>query len=459
MRGGRQSMFGSLHLLIGVVAASAGCGRTEGTAEPPIKIETLAPAVLAAGSQSADPSLAVDPATGELLLAWAGESGGVWNLYLARSSDAGGGYTPPRQVNDLAGDVHPHAEGAPRLVAADGVLALFWNNQYPVAGRAFGAADLRFSRSLDGGESWSPASDLQDDPGGVLPGSNTFHGAAWDGGTTLAVAWLDGRDRDARRIARGVAAGVSPEEAMRSPESYATPDDPHDGDAAVYAALSYDLGATWEPTNRRIQGGLCPCCRITLATNPSGQIHGVWRQDYPGSIRDPAFHRIEGPEDGSIRIHADNWLYPGCPHSGPALSFDPGGTAHVAWYTGAEGGMGVHYARLPSSSEAFLPPVPIISGEAVPIAHPSIAALPDGGAVVAHNVSALGDRVITLSGITPQGVLSFQEEIPGSEGGTHPQIALLPDGRLIVAWTRSELGLQRIGMARVTVGPMGRGGP
>ena len=431
------------------LALMAGCDFQSGKGD---RIDLLDSPAAAGSLQSADPSLAVDPASGDLLLAWVAESAGSWDLYFARSSDGGASFSDPVRVNDVEGDVYPHAEGAPRLVGAEGVVALFWSNQFQVPNRTFAASDLRFTRSTDGGVTWEPARNIQDPTGGVIPGANTFHGAAWDGDSTLVVAWLDGRERDARRIARGVENGAPLEEVRGDPESFADENDPHDGDATVYAAYSHDLGATWEEANRRVQGNVCPCCRVTLAASPDGEILGSWRGHYGTNFRDPAFHILSGPENGSVRIHADDWEYPGCPHSGPAIAIGSDGIVHAAWYTGASGRMGVHYASTRAGDGLFGIPTSVVSGEAIPVAHPSIVPLPDGGAAVAHNVDSTGRRVIVLSRISDSGILLAGYEIPGSDGGTHPQSALLPDGRVVVAWTQSEGGLTRVKLARFTPG-------
>jgi len=448
---------GTGFLLVGFLAAGllSGCG--EPGEEVPV-LETLEPGILTVG-QSADPSLAVDPESGDILLAFAAKSEGVWNLWFTRSGDGGDTFSDPVRVNDIDGDVHPHAEGAPRLVAAPGVAGVFWNNDLEVEGRAFGGSDLRFARTQDGGATWSAAVTIQDDTVGVLPRANTFHGAAWAGDSTFVVAWLDGRDRDARRIKRGVEAGLTEAEAAQDPEAWADDEDIFDSDASIYAAFSHDLGATWEPSNRRIQENLCPCCRVNLARAPDGEVYGAWRQHFEGDIRDPAFRAIGyGEAEGdSRRIHADDWEYPGCPHSGPALDVDASGTIHAAWYTGAPERMGVHYARREAGRESFDAPTPIATGDAIPIAHPDVIALDDGSAVIARNVDAEGRRVVGLTGVSPDGSVTFALEIPGSEGGTHPQLARSQSGHLLVAWTESREGLQQIRMARLHAGDAATG--
>jgi len=409
------------------------------------------------GGESADPSLAVDPVTGDLVMAWGATDGEgedpAWSLYVARSSDGGETFTEPTRVNDRPGDLYPHAEGAPRLVAGPGVLAVFWNNRMVVEGRRFAASDLRFARSTDGGLTWGAARNLQDPLAlpTLPPRANTFHGASWVGDSTLVVAWLDGRERDERRVQRGTDGGISALDAARTPETHADDDDPHDGDATVYAAVSHDGGATWEPENRRLQGSICPCCRVTLAATPEGELLGTWRQHFEGSVRDPVVMRVYpvAESDSNLRIHEDGWVFPGCPHSGPSLDVAPDGRVHAAWYSGAEGRMGVHYASRNPGEPSFQLPLPLVTGEAVGVAHPALVARPDGGALVAHNVDAEGTRRILLSGVDARGSLSFQLAIPDSEGGTHPQLALLPDQRVVVAWTESRGGVQRLRLARL----------
>jgi hypothetical protein len=408
------------------------------------EVRDLAPSALGGFSQSADPSLGVDPSTGDVLLSWVAETDGEWNLYFARSGDGGATFSEPVQVNAIEGAVHPHAEGAPRLVAAPGVAAVFWNNTVEAPMRVWGAQDLLVSRTTDGGLTWEPAHPVHDDTLAAIPGEHTFHGATWAGESTLVVAWLDGRERDVRHIERAVASGVPREQAKLNPDAYALESEPTDSDATIFSAVSHDLGRTWEDANRRVMGGACPCCRVQLAGTPAGDIVGVWRQHFGDNVRDPALTSLfdEGAEP--IRVHADNWTFPGCPHAGPGIDVGADGAVHVVWFTGAEGRMGVHYARKAPGAPAFEPPVPIAVGAQMPVSFASVAATDDGGAVVVANLDAEGDRVMVVTGVTPAGDVTFRTEIPDSEGGTHPQVTLLDAGRALVAWTESREGVQRV---------------
>jgi hypothetical protein len=335
------------------------------------------------------------------------------------------------------------------VAAPGGVAAVFWNRSVDAPMRVWGAQDLLVSRSTDGGATWADAHAVHDDTLAAVPGEHTFHGATWAGESTLVAAWLDGRDRDERHVERAVAAGVPREEAKMNPDGYADETEPHDSDATIYTAVSHDLGATWETSNRRVTGGVCPCCRVGLADAPEGDVVAVWRHHFGTNIRDPAYMTLFDETAEPVRVHADEWSFPGCPHAGPGIDVDREGGVHVVWYTGAEGRMGVHYARKAREAQAFGTPVPIAAGAQMPVSFAALAATEEGGAIVAANLDGEGDRVVVVTGIGPEGGIDFQREVEGSSGSTHPQVVLLADGTAVVAWTESDDGVQSVRAVRV----------
>ncbi|HET8625479.1 MAG TPA: sialidase family protein, partial [Gemmatimonadales bacterium] len=136
---------------VAVAIAAAGC-RAELETEP-----LLLP--IDRGHQSADPALAVEPRSGDLLLGWVAGGGELWTLYVARSRDGGASWLAPAVVAggpEAPNEVHPHGESSPRLVVAPGGrVAIAWPNSVPVAGRKWPATMLRLARSSDGGATWS----------------------------------------------------------------------------------------------------------------------------------------------------------------------------------------------------------------------------------------------------------------------------------------------------------------
>lgn len=399
-------------------ALAAGCSG------PQVETTELELPFVASFRESADPALTTDPATGDLLLAWVARDSGEFDLYHARSSDHGRSWSPPARVTTQSGLVRPQAEASPRLLAHNGVLALFWPTSIDVPGRRHPASNLRFSRSTDGGRTWSESVILNDDTASVLAG-HTFHGATATGDSTFVVAWLDSR---------------APAKASAD-----DPGAPTDGNATVYTAQSDDLGASWAARNTKLWSAACPCCRVSLAGAPDGGIHASWRAHLEGSVRDPVVGRIGETIQEPVRVHEDGWVFPGCPHTGPALAVDADGIQHVAWFTGKEAGAGVYYAR--SRNESFDAPVPILTGTALQTGHPAISLLPAGGAVVAVNLGESGERVLTIAHISPTNVVS-RFEVAGSDGSDHPQLATAADGSVYVAWTDKSSG-SRVRLVRI----------
>lgn len=391
-----------------------------------LRVKVLAPPAVSGQSEGADPAVAVDPGTGDLLLAWVAGDSSNWHVYFARSPDGGATWSAPARVTDRQHDVHPHGESSPRLVAAAGVIALAWTNSVPAPGRKWPGSNIRFSRSTDGGRTWSRAVTLNDDTA-AGPAGHIFHGAAPSGDSGIAVAWMD---------ERGGAAHVS--------HHAETPEEP---DATVYLAHSGDLGRTWSP-NRPLWGAACPCCRVALARAPDGGVVAGWRKHFAGNVRDVVVTRLAEQPGPDVRVHEDNWVYPGCPHTGPGVAVDGAGAVHVTWFSGKPGAAGVYYARAPRAAD-FGAPVALLSARTLPTAHPRVAPLPDGGAVIAWDVAGDGSPALFVARVTP-GRASSAVRVPGSAGADHPDLVTQDDGSVIVAWTARRGGQAALQLARVT---------
>ena len=412
--------------LLGVVMA--GCGGDRG-----IRVSRLeTPSV--GKTQSADPALAVVPGSGDLVLSWIEGDGKVWELYTARSRNGGLKWSSPVRVAGGAQspeEVHPHGESSPRLVLGPGDrMALVWPNNIKVPGRKWPAAMLRFARSGDGGLHWSSPITLNDDTTRA-PVSHQFHGATWSGDSGITVAWLDERE-----VATPLASGAD-----GHAEHAAEPD------ASIYLASSPDFGRSWGP-NHRAWTAACPCCRVSLARGTDGQAIAAWRQHFPGNVRDVVTAVADDRASEPKRVHEDDWAYAGCPHTGPAIATGRDSSTHVVWYNGKQGAVGVYYARQVNGGDAG-DAVELVSGSAIGVAHPAVAALPDGGALAAYDVSTDGTRRIRLARLLPNGRITGRVAVDGSEGGKYPQLAILSDTTAVVAWTSSVGDESRMGIARL----------
>lgn len=404
-----------------------------GASGPTVHVVTSTPAD--SFPNAADPALASDPATGDLLLAFVGGSDSTgWKLYFSRSSDGGAVWSRAVTVTGDPHEVHPHGEASPRLVAGPGGrIGLVWPQNIEVEGRKWPANRMRFARSLDGGNSWSPPVTINDDTTGTLIG-HTFQGAAWVGDSGVVAAWLDERAGTPHQMP----AGADPHQHDMTDES----------DATIYSVSSTDFGGTWGP-NRPLWGAVCPCCRVTMARAADGGTLAAWRKHYPGNVRDIVVSEVKDSLGDPTRVREDNWVYPGCPHSGPSLSIDRGGAPHVAWFTGRPGGAGVYLTRGTGALAFEGQPLALLTGDHLQTAHPAVTAMDDGSSIVAWDVNQKGNRVLSVAHVDAGDAKAGTVEIEGSAGSTYPQLAPLKSGGAIMAWTQLVGEKQRLGLARI----------
>ena len=129
------------------------------------------------------PSLAID-ARGILYLAWHDFRKGNQDIYFSRSTDGGQTFSRNIRVND---DPGTDGQFNPSLgVDAEGTVYLAWHDLRD------GNADIYFAKSTDGGRNFTPNRRLNDDRGDAYQ----FHPSLGVGSKgTVAVAWEDSRNR------------------------------------------------------------------------------------------------------------------------------------------------------------------------------------------------------------------------------------------------------------------------
>lgn len=246
--------------------------------------------------------------------------------------------TPEPEIIDANGEARPKI-----VVGHNGEVLVSWTRR----GTAPFTGDIRFSRSLDGGRTFSTPVVVNDDG---LPIGHRFDtlGVAPDG--TIVLTWIDKRDLEAAQ-----AGGRS-----------------YDG-AAVYIAASRDGGATFS-VNRKVQDHSCECCRIGLAFEADSTPVLLWRHVLPGSIRDHVIVRLadEGQPAPATRVSHEGWAIEACPHHGPTLAISASGRYHFAWFTAAEStGNAVFYAH--SDDRGRTTSAPLRIGDSAFVGHPSLA--------------------------------------------------------------------------------------
>lgn len=340
-----------------------------------------------ADTGASNPTAAVDPRSGAAFAAWVETEGGVPNVLVARVG-ADGAAAEPVRANDRPGDAAPHEQAPPQVVTGpEGNVYVLWQNSTRIPGRRFPASDLRFARSTDGGRTFQPAVTVNDDAGGT-PSSHTFHDVVVGADGTVWVSWLDSRLRDAERARRnprpastGTTAAGDSAKPMHGHGGGAAREDEDLPGSEIRVARSTDGGKTFGPSTV-VDGDVCPCCRTSLAVGPDGSLYVGWRKVYEGDVRDVVVSRLApGASAWSrpARVHADGWVFPGCPHAGPSVAVDETGRVHVGWYTGKEDRQGLWYAASDDDGRTFGAPRPLLTGGFVPPSQVALAA--EGGRV------------------------------------------------------------------------------
>jgi hypothetical protein len=402
--------------------ALAGCG------SKPSKVAALTPP-RTMGAETADPAVAIDPGTGDLLLAWLAGEGTEWRLWFARSRDRGATWSEPVAVSSPGEKLRPEPESSPEIACDDqrhvGIAWTLWSES---EGDTVSTSDVRFARSLNGGQSWEPATNINDDTA-TGPGQHAYQTLAVYPDGSLLAAWLDGRP-GAERLDADVSEGI---------------------DASVHVARSKDFGGHWGP-NAPEWSRATPECRVALTVDAFGQPLVAFRRHYPGYVHEVVLARVGIP---AIRAHSDGWETRESPASGPALEYSRDATLRLAWYSGTPGYEGVWFREaLPETYDSTRVPVAVFRGDALPVVHPALSEAGMSGTAIACDADSTGQRVLTLVRVVPSGErVAERFTVPGTEGASHPRIAALNTRPYaLVAWSSLESGRNRMKLLRWDLG-------
>jgi hypothetical protein len=262
---------------------------------------------------------------GTLWLAWM--AGG--RIVVASSKDRGKTFSTPVAVVDRPLELDWGPDARPKIVVDR-------QNRIAIAFSIFRDknfnGEVLYTRSVDGGHSFGKPEPITSNAE-----SQRFEQLALDADGSVFAAWLDKRNR------------VQPRADNKS----------YNG-AALFFAWSKDGGGTYSEA-RMVKDNTCECCRISVAFAGSGRPAVLFRNIYPGSVRDHAVVTFRDPATpGEIhRVSHDDWKTEACPHQGPSLAISPKGTYHAVWFTGGGVRKGLFYARSTDGGERFSEPMAV----------------------------------------------------------------------------------------------------
>ncbi len=349
------------------------------------------------------------------------ENGRLWqahirdrHLYVSHADGPGAALHAPVKVNAEPEDILGDGENRPKIVARKGVIHV----SYARGLAKSMSGDIRFSRSTDGGKTFSGPVTVNDNREVI---SHRFETMGVNDRGQVFLAWLDKRDLSA---------------AARQGEKYVG--------AAVYYAVSDDGGASFHP-NIKAADHSCECCRVAMAMDGDGAPVILWRSIFDKNIRDHALVKL-GANAAPVRASFDDWHVDGCPHHGPALSIGPDGIYHLAWFTGAPNRAGLYYRRSPDRGRSFGAPMRFGNPEAQP-GRPQVLSLGSRVVLAWKEFDGKSSLVRAMSSRDGGAIWSAPETLARTAGASdHPQ--LLPDrGRVFLGWQTVNEGFRLIEVA------------
>jgi len=342
-------------------------------------------------------------------------------IYVTSSDDGGRTFALAVPVNREREKIDANGEGRPKIAATkEGTLLVSWTKKLEKAYSGL----IRFSRSTDGGKSFTPPVTLNDDG---LETGHRFDALAVAPSGAILAAWIDKRDLERAR----------------------SEGKPYTG-AAIYVAVSRDGGRTFEP-NRKVKDNVCECCRLSFAFDATGEASLLFRDIVDGGIRDHVLaKRVGESEPPAIhRVSFDEWKIDACPHHGPSLFIDSLGRYHAAWFTAGErSGTGSFYALSTDGGRTFTRPVALGEGERA--THPFVLGI--GSSVYLVWMEVDGRESVVWMKASADGGDSWSAPVTlarGGPGADHPLLA--SDGEeVFLSWFSKETGYVLLPLSRST---------
>ena len=328
-------------------------------------------------------------------------------VLLRRSADAGASWSAPRPVNAVPEGIGAEGDARPKIALGPrGEIYVTWTK--PLAKPYTG--DIRFARSLDGGNTFSAPVTVHTDRQEITHRFDALT-VARDG--KLFIAWIDKRDMAA--LGKG---------------------GQYRG-AAVYYAVSDDQGASFRG-DFKLADHCCECCRIAMLPRDDGSVLALWRHVFEPNVRDHAVGvmHADGRASATRRVTFDTWAVDVCPHHGPSFAADAKGRLHAVWFTQGAKREGVFYGRLRTDGEPGVDALRRVGGEAAE--HADIAAA--GSRVVVVWKEFDGTRANLRAMISDNNGDNWREQDLRAISGASDQPRILArEGRFYAFWnTRNE---------------------
>lgn len=317
-----------------------------------------------------NPSVSANPLSGDLFAVYTQTKNNVTNIYFTKSSDNGSSFSTPIMINDKPGDAADTWNTIPIRFGSNNEIYVTWMVSKDHPDFPWGITELRISKSLDNGSTFSSAIN----PLMNYPSEKAFFDLSVSGNNTLYLSFLDSQTNESGTKVIGY------------PSSFKMVKSSNGG-------ISFSNPITLDKQN-------CVCCQTASAIGPDGEVYFAWRDlQYEKDSKpvDPQNPYNFGYGNGSLledfdyddyetirdivvmhttdnglgktfsppsKVSNDKWYMNACPDAGPGMAFDKTGRLHIAWFTGSnttDHGLGYYYAYSDDQGRTFSPPIPILT--------------------------------------------------------------------------------------------------
>jgi hypothetical protein len=273
--------------------------------------------------ECSDTVTSIFDAQGTLWVAWVARD----HVYLQSSADKGLHFSPPVAVNTEPESIAAHGEYRPKIkLDPHGNIYLTWTQN--LEKRHTG--HIRFSRSTDGGKSFSKPVTVNDNLEVI---GHRFDSLEVGKNGGIFVTWLDARDKERAKATQQEFNG-----------------------SALYYAWSDNGGKSFYP-NKIVAPHSCECCRLATEIDKDNVPVVMWRHVFEDNIRDHGLVKFtDWNTPGTVqRVSHENWKIEACPHHGPALSIADNGVYHAVWFSGAADNLGLFYGYSKDAGASYSP--------------------------------------------------------------------------------------------------------